>query len=259
MSGVRPVAIVTGGTRGIGLGIARALAGDGWDLALCGLRAEDAVRSTLDGLRSAGAGVLYRALDVGQVADHERFVAAVHERWAAIDALVNNAGRAARVRADLLEATEASFDEVLRANLYGPYFLTQRVARALVQQRAHDRDRRSSIVFVTSVSAELASIRRGEYCVSKAGLAMAARLFAVRLAEENIPVYDVRPGIVDTDMTAPVHADYEARIADGLVPARRWGTAEDVGRVVAALLRGDLPYATGSVINVDGGLSIPRL
>src|SRR5262249_4760676 len=205
------------------------------------------------------AGVLYRSRDVRHIADHDVFVAAVHDRWARIDALVNNAGRAPRARADLLDATEASFDDVLRANLYGPYFLTQRVARALVQQRADAGGRRSSIVFVTSVSAELASTRRGEYCVSKAGLAMAARLFAARLAEGNISVYDVRPGIIDTDMTAPVHADYEARIADGLVPARRWGTPEDVGRVVAALLRGDLPYATGSIINVDGGLSIPRL
>jgi len=256
---VRPVAIVTGGSRGIGLGIARALASDGWDLALCGLRPDAAVRPTLDELRSAGAGVVYRSLDLRQTAEHEAFIAAVHDRWGRIDALVNNAGRAPRVRADLLDATEASFEEVLRANLYGPYFLTQRVARALVQQRANDRNRRSSIVFVTSVSAELASTRRGEYCVSKAGLAMAARLFAARLAEDDIPVYDVRPGIIETDMTAPVHADYDARIAGGLVPARRWGTADEVGRVVAALLRGDLPYATGSVINVDGGLSIPRL
>src|SRR5262249_48620746 len=155
-----------------------------------------------------------------------------------------------RVRADLLDATEASFDEVLRSNLYGPYFLTQRVARALVQQRPREHASRAAIVFVTSVSAELVSVRRGEYCVSKAGLSMAAGWFAVRLAAEGIAVYDVRPGIIETDMTAPVHADYDARIADGLVPARRWGTAADVGRVVAALLRGDLPYASGSVINV---------
>jgi 3-oxoacyl-[acyl-carrier protein] reductase len=257
--GRRPVAIVTGGTRGIGLGIARTLAAGGWDLALCGLRAEETVRPALDELRGRGADVIYHALDVAHVADHERFVAAARERWTRLDALVNNAGRAPRVRADLLDASPDSFDEVLRANLYGPYFLTQRVARVLVEQRARDRDSRSSIVFVTSVSAELASVRRGEYCVSKAGLAMTARLFAARLAAEGIPVYDVRPGIIDTDMTAAVHAEYDARIADGLVPARRWGTAEDVGRVVAALLRGDLPYSTGSVIHVDGGLAIPRL
>jgi len=255
----RRVAIVTGGTRGIGLGIARALAREQWDLALCGRRALDAVRGVVEELESAGAGVLYLSLDVSRTRDHSRFLAAVRERWEAIDALVNNAGRAPRVRADLLDASEESFDEVLRTNLYGPYFLTRQVARALVDRRAGDRESPLSIVFVTSVSAVMASINRGEYCVSKAGLAMAAQLFAVRLAEQRIGVYDVRPGIIDTDMTAPVRDAYERRIADGLVPDRRWGTADDVGRVVAALLRGDLPYATGSVINVDGGLSIPRL
>src|SRR5262249_34015959 len=173
--------------------------------------------------------------------------------------LVNNAGRAPRVRADILDATEATFDEVLRTNLYGPYFLTQQIARAMVEQRAADRDRAMAIVFVTSVSAVMASANRGEYCVSKAGLAMAVQLFAVRLAEHAIPVYEVRPGIIATDMTAPVKDAYDQRIADGLVPARRWGTPDDVGRVVALLVKGDISYATGSVITVDGGLSIPRL
>src|SRR5262249_39615534 len=157
---VRPVAIVTGGTRGIGLGIARSLASDGWDLALCGLRQEDAVRPALDDLRSAGAGVLYRSLDVRHIADHDVFVAAVHDRWARIDALVNNAGRAPRARADLLDATEASFDDVLRANLYGPYFLTQRVARPLVQQRADTGGRPPSIVSGTAVPPARATTRR---------------------------------------------------------------------------------------------------
>jgi 3-oxoacyl-[acyl-carrier protein] reductase len=255
----RRVAIVTGGTRGIGLGIARALARDGWDLALCGLRAENEVRGAVDALHGDGADVLYLALDVSRTGDHERFLAAVRDRWGGIDALVNNAGRSPRVRADLLEASEASFDEVLRTNLYGPYFLTQLVARVLVDQRKTDRGRSMAIVVVTSVSAVMTSTNRGEYCVSKAGLAMAAQLFAVRLAEHEIPVYEVRPGIIATDMTAPVKEAYDRRIAEGLVPARRWGTADDVGRVVSALLRGDLPYATGSVITVDGGLSIPRL
>jgi NAD(P)-dependent dehydrogenase (short-subunit alcohol dehydrogenase family) len=258
-AGRRRVAVVTGGTRGIGLGVARALARDGWDLALCGLRAEDAVRDLVRELRGNGSDVWYHALDVSRTADHAAFVAAVLGRWGGIDALVNNAGRAPRVRADMLDATEADFDEVLRTNLYGPYFLTQQIARAMVQQRAADRDRAMAIVFVTSVSAVMASTSRGEYCVSKAGLAMASRLFAVRLAEHAIPVYEVRPGIIATDMTAPVRDAYDQRIADGLVPARRWGTPDDVGHVVAVLLKGDIPYATGSVITVDGGLSIPRL
>jgi 3-oxoacyl-[acyl-carrier protein] reductase len=255
----RPVAIVTGGTRGIGLGIARALAGDGWDLALCGLRSADAVGEVLDQLRAGGAGVIYSALDVSRTADHPRLVAAVRERWGRINALVNNAGRGPRVRGDLLDATEESFDEILRTNLQGPYFLTQQVARLLVAERREHPDATAAIVFVTSVSAVLASTNRGEYCVSKAGLSMAARLFALRLAEHGIPVYEVRPGIIATDMTAPVRDAYDKRIADGLVPAQRWGTPEDVGRVVCALLRGDFPYASGSVIDVDGGLSIPRL
>ena len=258
MTGRRGTAIVTGGTRGIGLGIARALAADGWNLALCGIRAADAVRDVLDGLQAGGAEVLYAPLDVSRPSDHRPFVEAVEQRFGRIDALVNNAGRAPRVRADLLEATLESFDEVLRTNLAGPYFLTQQVARLMVEQGA-SRGGHPAIVFVTSVSAVMASINRGDYCVSKAGLAMAAQLFAARLAEHDIPVYEVRPGIISTDMTAAVKEIYDKRIADGLVPNRRWGTPEDVGRVVAALLRGDLPYATGSVINVDGGLSIPIL
>ena len=260
MTSSRPVAIVTGGTRGIGLGIARALVHGGWDLALCGIRSEDAVSDVLRELRSAGAAVTYAAMDVSRLDAHEAFVAAVQARWGRVNGLVNNAGRAPRVRADLLDATAESFDEVLRANLNGPYFLAQHVARALVQQRSKDAGSPATIVIVTSVSAALASTNRGEYCVSKAGLAMAAQLFALRLAEFGIGVYDVRPGIIATDMTAANKSAYDKRIADeGLVPERRWGTPDDVGRVVAALMRGDLPYSTGSVIAVDGGLSIPRL
>ena len=147
----------------------------------------------------------------------------------------------------------------MRTNLQGPYFLTQAIARDMIERRLSDPAFRAAIVFVTSVSAEMASIGRGEYCVSKAGLAMAARLFAVRLAGSGIPVYDVRPGIIATDMTSGVRETYDRRIADGLVPEQRWGQPEDVGRAVAALLRGDVPYATGTILHVDGGLSMPRL
>ena len=174
-------------------------------------------------------------------------------------ALVNNAGRAPRVRADLLEAGEESFEELVRTNLQGPYFLTQAVARRMLEQRKADPSSFAAIVFVTSVSAEMASPSRGEYCVSKAGLSMAARLYAARLAADGIPVYEVRPGIIDTDMTAGVHDAYDRRIAEGLVPEGRWGQPDDVGRAVASLLRGDLSHATGTVVRVDGGLSIPRL
>jgi len=250
------VALVTGGTRGIGLGIAEALAADGWSLALCGVRDAGAVREVLE--RFDGRADYFRC-DIGSPEDRQRLVDAVHGRYGAVNALVNNAGRAPRVRADLLEASEDSFEDLIRTNLQGPYFLTQAIAARMVRQKDVDATFTASIVFVTSVSAEMASVNRGEYCVSKAGLAMATRLFAVRLAAHGIPVFEVRPGIIATDMTERVREAYDARIANGLVPEGRWGFPKDVGRVVTALLRGDAPYATGSVIHVDGGLSIPIL
>ena len=255
----RKAALVTGGTRGIGLGIARALARDGWDLLLSGQRSAADVSATLDELRSHGARVDYVAADISQSTGRAAIVDRVRSNHGAVNALVNNAGRAPRVRADIIDATENSFEEVLRTNLEGPYFLTQAVARDMLEHARTDSSFRAAIVFVTSVSAEMISPNRGEYCVSKAGLAMAASLFAVRLAPAGIPVYDVRPGIIATDMTAPVKDLYDRRIVDGLVPEGRWGQPDDVGRAVCALLRGDLPYATGSVIHLDGGLSLPRL
>jgi 3-oxoacyl-[acyl-carrier protein] reductase len=252
-------ALITGGTRGIGLGVARALAAEGWQLSLCGVRAEADVSSVLDELRQSGATVHYTAADLASPDDRARLVAAVRSRFGAVNVLVNNAGRAPRLRADLLDAGEDDFADLLRTNLQGPYFLTQAIARDQLERRRREPDFAASIVFITSVSAELASVNRGAYCVSKAGLSMTAKLFATRLAADGIPVYEVRPGIIATDMTATVKDVYDARIGDGLVPARRWGQPEDVGRVVAALARGDLPYATGSIIDVDGGLSLPRL
>lgn len=246
------VALITGGTRGIGLGIARALAAEGWSLALGGLRPLEQVKPVLAELPSAE----YFQADVAVPADRQRLVDDVFACYDVLHALVNNAGRAPRQRADLLDAAEASFAEVMATNLQAPYFLTQAIAQRMLAVESRGP---RAIVFVTSVSAEMASINRGEYCVSKAGLAMAAKLFAARLAPHGIPVYEVRPGIIETDMTAGVHAMYDERIAAGLVPERRWGFPADVGRVVAALLRGDAPYATGSIIHVDGGLAIPRL
>jgi NAD(P)-dependent dehydrogenase (short-subunit alcohol dehydrogenase family) len=255
----RPVALVTGGTRGIGLGIARALAERGWDLEVCGLRAAAEVAGALEALRAAGAGVQYERADVSSTVDRRALVDGIGRRHGALDALVNNAGRGPRARVDLLEAGEPSFDDVLGTNLRGPYFLTQAVARQMLDTRPDETGHRRSIVFVTSVSAEMASPHRGDYCVSKAGLSMAARLFATRLAADGIAVFEVRPGIIDTDMTAPVRTHYDDRIRAGLVPAGRWGTAADVASVVAALVTGDVAYATGSVVNVDGGLLLPRL
>lgn len=255
----RRAALVTGGTRGIGLGIARALAREGWDLLLSGLRPAAGVAAVIDELKRIGGTVSYVEADISRSEARTALVQEARSRHGALNALVNNAGRGPRVRADLVDASEESFEDVLRTNLQGPYFLTQVVARDMLERTREDARFRASIVFVTSVSAEMASVNRGEYCVSKAGLAMAARLFAARLAASGIAVYDVRPGIIATDMTAGVRETYDRRIAEGLVPEGRWGVPDDVGAAVAALLRGDLPYATGSVIHIDGGLSVPRL
>ena len=256
---MRRVALVTGGTRGIGLGIARALAADGFDLALCGVREEAAVAAVLAELSGAGAAARYFRADIGARADRARLVSEVREEFRRLHVLVNNAGIAPAVRADLLEAEEDSFERLLRTNLQGPYFLTQAVARWMIEQKRADGGWSGSVVNVTSTSATVVSTNRGDYCVSKAGLAMAAQLWAVRLAEFAIPVYEVRPGIIRTDMTAGVTDKYDRLIAEGVVPQGRWGTPEDVGRVVAALARGDAPYSTGAVVVVDGGLTIPRL
>ena len=224
------------------------------------MRPEADVRAALDELRALGAAVHYLRGDLAQRDDRVRVAA---DARAALRpdqrARQQRRTRSARARRSARRAAEDSFEELLRTNLQGPYFLTQAIARDQVEQRRADPSFAASIVFVTSVSAEMASPNRGEYCVSKAGLSMAARLFAARLAEHGIPVFEVRPGIIATDMTAGVRDVYDRRIADGLVPERRWGQPDDVGRAVAALVRGDVPYATGTIINVDGGLSIPRL
>lgn len=250
------VALVTGGTRGIGLGIAQALAHEGWTVALCGVREAESVRQIVDTFEGRAH---YFQCDVSRPSDRERLLAALDERYGAVNALVNNAGRGPRVRVDLLDATEESFEDLLRTNLQGPYFLSRAIAARMLARRSADPAFGAAIVFITSVSAVMASVNRGDYCVSKAGLSMAAQLFALRLAADGIPVFEVRPGIIATDMTAAVREAYDARIREGLIPEGRWGHPADVGRVVAALLRGDVPYATGSVINVDGGLSLPRL
>jgi NAD(P)-dependent dehydrogenase (short-subunit alcohol dehydrogenase family) len=222
------------------------------------MRARDEVEAIFRELEASGGRVHYVQGDIASPADRSRLLDETNEALGIPTALVNNAGRAPRVRGDLLEASEESFEEVVRTNLQGPYFLTQAVSRAMIAGGTAAKGR-GGIVFITSTSAEMASPNRGEYCVSKAGLSMAAKLFASRLAEHHIPVYEVRPGIIATDMTSGVREMYDRRISQGLIPDGRWGTPEDVGRAVAALLRGDVPYATGTVINIDGGLAIPRL
>jgi NAD(P)-dependent dehydrogenase (short-subunit alcohol dehydrogenase family) len=255
----RRVALVTGGTRGIGLAIARRLAQEGFDLAVCGLRAAEAVAGPLADLRALGATALYVPCDVGDRGQRDRLVEAVRERFGRLHVLVNNAGVAPAERRDLLEATEESFDRVLGVNLRGPYFLTQAAARWMIEQKRHDRAFAGCIVNVGSISATVASTNRGEYCVAKAGLAMATALWAARLGEFDIPVYEVRPGVIRTDMTAGVAKKYDRLIAGGLLVQSRWGDPDEVGRAVAMLARGDLAYSTGQVIAVDGGMGVQRL
>ena len=257
------VALVTGGTRGIGLGCAEALAREDWDLAVCGLRTEAEARPALEKLAAAGAAVTYIQADIGEDDTAERLLSAVRARFGRLDALVNNVGVAPKERTDILEASRESFDRLIRTNLRGPWFLTQAAARWMREQKKSGAPAVApaggGIVFITSISAVVASINRGEYCISKAGLSMASLLWATRLSDDGIPVYEVRPGVIRTDMTAGVTARYDALIGQGLTLQKRWGTPEDVGRAVAMLLRGDLPYSTGQVIMVDGGLTVARL
>ncbi len=256
---MKKVALVTGGTRGIGLGIARCLARTDHDLVLCGRKEESAVDRPLEELRALGAEVHYCQADVGVRAAREALVLHVRDRIGRLNLLVNNAGTGPAERRDILEATEESYDHVLKVNLQGPYFLTQAVANWMIEQKRAAPDFCCCIININSISATAASVNRGEYCISKAGLAMATSLWAVRLAEFNIPVYEVRPGIVQTDMTAGAKAKYDKLIAGGLLLQARWGVPEDVGRAVAMLAQGDLPYSTGQVLMVDGGFSVQRL
>lgn len=253
-------AFVTGGGRGIGAGIVEALAAESWNVVFCGRKPVEEMavrRAELE--RKHGVRALYLQCDVSNGDDRRRAVNAALEAFGELNALVNNAGVAPLVRADILDATEESYDRVMNINLKGPYFLTQLVARHMVERRQSDASFNGAIVNICSVSATVASVSRGEYCLSKAGVAMATRLWAARLAEFGIPVYEVRPGIIKSDMTAAVTAKYDKLIAEGLTLQPRWGTPEDVGKAVAMLLRGDLPYSTGTSIDVGGGMEIGRL
>ncbi len=253
------VALITGGTRGIGFGIASSLAREGLDLAVCGMRDEAAAGEALEALRAEGTEVLYCQCDVGDTEARAAMLARIAAHYGRLHVLVNNAGVAPRERLDILEAHEDSFEWVMRTNLQGPYFLTQAAAIWMLEQRHTDPDFKGCIVNVSSISSTVASPSRGEYCVSKAGVSMATQLWATRLAEYDIPVYEVRPGITMTDMTSAVKEKYDKLISEGLVPQLRWGEPEDTGKSIAALVRGDFPYSTGTVIMIDGGLTIPRL
>jgi NAD(P)-dependent dehydrogenase (short-subunit alcohol dehydrogenase family) len=249
------VALVTGGSRGIGRGICLELARAGYALAINYAGNAEAAAET-QRLLGPGADALLCQADVGSGADRDRLVGEVLARWGRIDVLVNNAGITSVGRRDILEATEDSWDRVLAVNLKGPYFLTQRVAREMIRLLpglVHP-----AVINISSLSSYSMSTNRGDYCISKTGLSMVTKLFALRLAEHGIRVYEVCPGVIDTDMTAGARERYTRLIAEGLTPIRRWGTPADVGKAVAALVTGAIPFSTGDVVNVDGGFHLRR-
>lgn len=256
---MKRVALITGGSRGIGLGIAQHLAKNGFDIAINGVRDEAAVSEVIQSLESVGSHVIYCQGSISSTEDRKKIIQKVKDRFGRLHVLVNNAGIAPKERRDVLETTEESFDDVLSTNLKGNYFLTQLSANWMIEQKKSDLSFQGCIINVSSISATVASINRGEYCISKAGLSMSTQLFAVRLGEFNIPVFEVRPGIISTDMTSGVKEKYDKLIDGGLTVQKRWGFPDDVGSVVAALAVGNFPYSTGQVIMVDGGLTIPRL
>jgi NAD(P)-dependent dehydrogenase (short-subunit alcohol dehydrogenase family) len=262
----RPVAFVTGASRGIGRGIALALARDGFDIvgnatAFDPDRRDMGLAEVKERVEAAGAAFAPAPGNVADLAGHPALLATALDRFGRVDVLVNNAGVAPEVRRDLLETTPESYDRVLGINTRGPFFLSQRFARYFRDRVAAEAesDPAPSIIFVTSISAEVSSPSRAEYCLSKAALSQAARIFADRLATEGVRVFEVRPGLIRTDMTAAVTEKYEKLIHEGLVPQGRWGTPEDVGRAVSALARGEFAYSTGQVVTVGGGMQIQRL
>jgi len=241
------------------LGIATQLAMNGFDIAINGIRPIEEVTNVIDELKKAGNEVIYCRGDISSAADRQRIIKEIESRFGHLHILVNNAGVAPKERRDILEATEESFIQLMTTNLQGPYFLTQSVANWMIRQQKQDDQFKGCVINISSISSTIASVNRGEYCVAKAGLSMATKLFATRLGEFNIPVYEICPGIIRTDMTAGVTEKYDKLIATGLTIQERWGEAEDVGKAAAALALGFFPYSTGQTFMVDGGLTVPRL
>src|SRR5690606_33746225 len=250
------VALVTGASRGIGRGIAEALARAGYDVVVNYASNAEAAAKVVAEIEQAGQRGIAVQADISVTADRQRLVDATYDHFGRLDLLVNNAGVAPAVRADILDATEESFDRMIGVNLRGPYFLTQLVARRMIEQRS---EAPPKIVTISSISAYTASVNRGDYCLAKAGLAMMTALFATRLAEHGINVYEIRPGVIDTDMTGPVRERYNQLSSDGLTAIRRWGQPDDVARAVVAIATDLLPFSTGQVIDVDGGFHLRAL
>ncbi|MEI6071116.1 MAG: 3-ketoacyl-ACP reductase [Verrucomicrobiae bacterium] len=259
-----PVVLVTGSSRGLGRGVAESLAGAGYSVAVHYANNRQAAEQTAEECRRLAITPEQKFSiaggNVGAAGDRQRLFDQTLETFGHLDALVNNAGIAPRERADIVDATEDVFDEVIEVNLKGAYFLSQLAARHWLSRPGQSRlSTGYKLLFITSLSANTASVNRGEYCISKAGLAMAAQLWAVRLAAEGIQVMELRPGIMATDMTLGVKEKYDKMLADGLVPQKRWGEPSDVGRAVEAVLAGHFPFSTGDVINIDGGFHLRRL
>ena len=252
-------ALITGGSRGIGFGIAECLAKDGFDLAINGVRDESNVTEALDKLRTYGVKVIYCQGDISRQESRGSIIDKVRADYGQLNVLVNNAGVAPKERKDILKASEESFDYVIGTNLKGTYFLTQLAANWMVEQKQENGNFTGCIINVTSVSSTVASTNRGEYCIAKAGLSMVTHLYAARLGEFQIPVYEIRPGVIATDMTAGVKEKYDLMFSEGLAVQERWGVPEDIGKAAAGLARGDFPYSTGQVIMVDGGMTLQRL
>ena len=250
---VNPVALITGGSRGIGRGIALELAGIGHDLLINYASNEAAAKETAQQCAKRGRRAEIFRADIAKGNERRSLVEFCREKFGKVDLLVNNAGVAPEVRADILEASEESFDRLININVKGPYFLTQLVAKWMIDQSS------GKIVTISSVSAYAASVNRGDYCLAKAALSMMTSLYATRLAQHGIRVYEIRPGIIETDMTSVVKPKYDKMIAEGLTPIRRWGTPADVAKAVAAIAQDLLPFSTGEVINVDGGFHIRTL
>jgi 3-oxoacyl-[acyl-carrier protein] reductase len=266
---VNQAVLITGASRGIGRGIALELAKLGWDMVLNYARDVKAARQTAadcvalaQDCKHTIRAEVFQA-DISRQADRGRLIEFARAKFGRMDLLVNNAGVAPDARADILEAGEESFDRQIAVNVKGPYFLTQLAAKWMIEQCASaggsTAKRHPRIITISSISAYTASTNRGDYCVAKAALSMLTPLFAARLADHGIHVYEIRPGIIATDMTSPVKEKYDKLISEGLTPIKRWGTPEDVGKAVAAIASGALPFSTGEVINVDGGFHMRRL
>lgn len=255
----KKTALITGGSRGIGFGIAIELAKAGFNLAINGVRKQQTIQPILDGLKMFGAEIIYAQGDVSKKQNREAIFQTVISEFGHLNVLINNAGIAPKERLDILEASEESYDHVLDINLKGPYFLTQLFANHMVDKKKENADFECCIINVSSVSATVASVNRGEYCISKAGIAMATKLWAARLGEFEIPVYEIQPGIIKTDMTSAVTEKYDRLFENGLSIQKRWGLPEDIGKVAVAMATGMMPYSTGQVVRVDGGMTVQRL